>query len=51
MTNACHWIARPGMMIALLGGAQLAFAQHVPTVRQWLSLRSVGAPAVSPDDA
>ena len=26
-------------------------AQQVPTVRQWLSLRTVGAPAVSPDGA
>ena len=35
--------------VAALFIAQSAFAQHVPSVKQWLSLRTVGAPVVSPD--
>ena len=35
--------------VASLLLAQLAFAQHAPSVKQWLSLRTVGAPVVSPD--
>ena len=34
---------------ALLLAAQAAFAQATPSMKQWLSLRSVGAPAISPD--
>jgi len=37
------------MLVTLLGARHVAFAQQQPTVRQWLSLRSVGAPVVSPD--
>lgn len=43
------WILCPGMLVTLLGARHVAFAQQQPTVRQWLSLRSVGAPVVSPD--
>ncbi|MBC7672682.1 MAG: PD40 domain-containing protein, partial [Polaromonas sp.] len=43
------WILCPGMLVTLLGARHVASAQQQPTVRQWLSLRSVGAPVVSPD--
>ena len=51
MITLRRWFVCRGMVIALLGAAQVAVAQQVPTVRQWLSLRSVGAPVVSPDGA
>ena len=43
------WILCPCMLVTLLGATRVATAQQQPTVRQWLSLRSVGAPIVSPD--
>ena len=51
MITLRRWFVCRGMVIALFGAAQVAVAQQVPTVKQWLSLRTAGAPVVSPDGA
>ena len=43
------WIYCPTLLVTLLGARREVAAQQQPTVKQWLSLRAVGAPVVSPD--
>ncbi|CAN5912716.1 S9 family peptidase [soil metagenome] len=51
MTYPHRWVTPLTLMITLLGVTRVASGQQVPTIKQWLSLRSVGAPMVSPDGA
>ena len=51
MIASRRWIVRLATMVVLPCMPHAAAAQQVPTVKQWLSLRTAGAPVVSPDGA